>query len=110
MIDNYKDKITLFDDDYFRLIHNCILALSNIRKYKFSNTNVINYYIENIDKIGCADSILADFYQIASSMDKKKIKKIFSSEKYKNITVSNVDIMYMLINNKIISFTKKNRK
>lgn len=107
VIDNYKDKITLFDDDYFRLIHNCIVALSNIRKYKFSNTNVINYYIENIDKIGCADSILADFYQIANSMDKKKIKKIFSSEKYKNITVSNVDIMYMLINNKIISFTKK---
>ena len=107
IIDNYKDKKTISEQDYLRLIRNCIMALSNIKNYKLSNTNVINYYIENIDKIRNADTILADFYLIANSMDKKKIKKIFSSEKYKNITVSNIDIMYMLINNKIISFTKK---
>ncbi len=107
IIDKYKDIDTLSTYDYLRLIDNCILALSNTKRYQLKNPNLINFYIENADKIKYSDYILADFYLVASPVDKKKIKKFFSTKLYKNITTQNSNIMYKIIDNKIISLSKK---
>jgi len=106
IIDLYKEVWTPFVDDYLRLMKNCIYALLNRKGYKLKKQELIDFYINNADKIECTDKILVNLYSLADKIHKNEIKEFFNQQKYSEITLANCDIMLDAIAANIINETK----
>lgn len=103
---NYKDLWLNYSHDYNLLINNCIISLSNIENYKLKNQEIIDFYIENSEKIENVDEIIINLFNIADKLHKDTIRKyIRKDEKYKNFTINNSFIMLKIILNDIVKYT-----
>ncbi len=105
IIDKYKDINTLSENDYVKLISNCVKAIANTKKHLLKKQSIIDFYIDNSDRIKNSDVIIVDLYLISNEINKKKIKNYFKQKKYKNITAENSYLIFSAVNNKIITYT-----
>ena len=102
----YKDIWTICIEDYLSLINTCSHALSDIDGYKLKEQNIIDFYIENSDRIECSDDILINLFNLGDDSHQGKIEKYFQeNKKYEYFSINNSYDMLHAILNGIIPYT-----
>lgn len=109
IIIKYKDTINFYnaDKDYFSLIRNCLLIISDSKTNKYKlNSQIINFYIHESRNYDSIYKLLILIYSLTDANYKNKIKRIIK-EKVTELQPDNVEIFSEAIKYGIIKLTQK---